>query len=312
MSGKIVTVVNRKGGVGKTTLTLGLADTFVEHAGSSSGQLERCVVAVDLDPQASLTRALLSNVAMDVEEGRLGQVLGAGRTLAAAVDQRLSSKTTEVANFLTHGVGRTGYHFSLLANDARGWDVERKGFKRHGEAKLGNALSSLLEQLSERYEYVLIDCPPGQTILAEAAIKMSNLILCPISPDYLSIWGLESFDAYMRELFPAEAPKRPPARFVFTKWRRKPTRYDPQDKLSEYVESFSEPSQYVTLLREVGGQSSGLARAIKMPFDPKLVLRLEGSPKPGRIWPFQRSYTADTVRELVNLGEAVKMELRCG
>ena len=116
----------------------------------------------------------------------------------------------------------------------------------------------------------------------------------------------------MRELFPDDAPHRPPARFVFTKWRRKPTRYDPQDKLSARVESFTQPDHYVTLLREVGGQSSLTSRAIKMPFDPKLVLRLEGSPRPGRIWPFTRSYTSDTANELVNLGEAVKRELHRG
>lgn len=307
-----MSVVNRKGGVGKTTLTLGLADTFVEHAGARAGQTERCVITVDLDPQASLTRALLSNADEEVDGQRLAQVLGDNRTMAAVLDHRLGSKTTDVANFLTHGVGRTGYHFSLLANDARGWDVERKGLKKHGEAKLVSALRSLLEQLSQSYEFVLIDCPPGQTVLAEAAIKMSDLVLCPISPDYLSIWGLESFDQYMRELFPEDAPHRPPARFVFTKWRHKPTKYDPQDKLSERVEGFRQPDHYVTLLREVGGQSSLAPRAIKMPFDPKLVLRLEGSPKPGRIWPFQRSYTSDTAKELVNLGEAVKRELYRG
>ena len=312
MTGKIVSVVNRKGGVGKTTLTLGLADTFVEHAGAKVGQAEHRVVVVDLDPQASLTRALLSNADQDADGGRLGEVLSANRTLAAALDHRLGSKTTNVGSYLTHGVGRTGYHFGLLANDARGWDVERKGLKKYGEAKLATALNALLKQLGETYEYVLIDCPPGQTILAEAAIKASDLILCPISPDYLSIWGLESFDQYMRDLFPEDAPHRPPARFVFTKWRQRPTKYDPQDKLSDRVEGFKQPDHYVTLLREVGGQAARAARAIKMPFDPKLVLRLEGAPRPGRIWPFARSYTSDTGRELLNLGEAVKRELDRG
>lgn len=312
MSGKIISIVNRKGGVGKTTLTLGLADTFVEYADPRSGQPEHCVVVVDLDPQASLTRALLSDLDTDSDGGRLVQVLDADATLAAALDQRLGSRTADVAPYLTHGVGRNGYPFSLLANDARGWDVERKGLKKHGEAKLAGALRGLLEQLAHRFSFVLIDCPPGQTVLAEAAIKMSDLILCPISPDYLSIWGLESFDEYMRELFPDDAPHRPPARFVFTKWRQKPTRYDPQDKLGARVEGFREPQNYVTLLREVGGQSSASPRAIKMPFDPKLVLRLEGSPKPGRIWPLLRSYTTVTGSELVNLSAAVKRELSCG
>lgn len=311
MSGKIVSVVNRKGGVGKTTLTLGLADTFVERADPTHGQFEHCVVAVDLDPQASLSRALLSDGGNDENGGRLDEVLSGGATLATAMERRLRSSRASVLPFLTHSVGRTGYPFSLLANNARGWDIERKGLKKHGETKLAKALCDLLDELSKEYQYVLIDCPPGQTILAEAAIKKSDLILCPISPDYLSMWGLESFDEYMRDLFPAESSHRPPARFVFTKWLSRPPSYNPQDRLGAHAQGFCAPRNYVTLLRENGAQTPH-SGPIKMPFDPKLVLRLEGSPRRGRIWPFNRSYTSNTGSELVNLRAAVEGELNRG
>lgn len=177
MSGKIISFVNRKGGVGKTTLTLGLADTFVEHADPRIEQPEHCVVVVDLDPQASLTRVLLSDGDTASDSGRLGEVLSADATLAAALEHRLGSKTADVTPYLTHGVGRTGYPFSLLANDARGWDVERKGLKKHGEAKLagalhGPALGILIDKLDAgRFKRAIPLVQRGKLRIAAAGLK---------------------------------------------------------------------------------------------------------------------------------------------
>ena len=125
---------------------------------------------------------------------------------------------------------------------------------RHFEPpeKLGSrhAVKAMLTDLASTYRYVLIDAPPGQTVVAEAAIQASDLVLCPTSPDLLSYWGLESFDQYLKEICAAE--DAPPARFVFTKFKKKAPKYDPQDRVHEWVNAFAEPDHYVTLLRETG------------------------------------------------------------
>lgn len=313
MTGKIVTIGNRKGGVGKTTLTIGLADALLDDVNMKDAANASLIVAVDLDPQASLTRALLHEPGNVEHGGRLGTVLKGKHTLAVALDEFLNNKTAQVDVHVTHRVGRTGFPFALLANDAGGWDIERHCLRKAGgEKKLKSTLKSLLLQLKKSYAYVLIDCPPGQTVIAEAALEASDLILCPIAPDYLSFWGLESFDAYLRELFADAGDERPSARYIFTKWRANPPAYDPQNKIAEEVARFAPPQQYVTLLHEVGGRPNVPPRAINMPFDPKLVTRLEGAPRPGRIWPFSKTFTSQTQIALKNLAVAVKQELQRG
>jgi len=311
VSGKVVSIVNRKGGVGKTSLTLALADTFVGETEQPYDPARPVVVAVDLDPQASLTRALLYDSSGPNEGGRLKAALDEGRTLASAIDDRLRRGQRRLEEYLTHGVGPAGFTYSLLANEARAWDVERKGLRKPGEAKLKAALAEVIDELARSYRYVLIDAPPGQTALAEAAIQRSDLLLCPIAPDHLSFWGLESFDEYLRELF-GGSNSQPPARFVFTKFKAKPPKYDPQNKIFESVSKFAHPHQYVTLLKEAGEASVFGGQPISLPFDPRLVSRLEGAPKPGRKWFWERIYTKNTRAELRRLALAVKKELYGG
>lgn len=311
--GKVVCIINRKGGVGKTTTTLGIADTLVGQVELPFIPGRKLVVAVDLDPQGSLTRALLSERGHVSEDGQLREVIKQHRTLAYALEARLTAPSISLDQFLKHGVGPTGATYSLLPNEARAWNVERQGVKRPGEAKLQWAFSRMIRDLAAEYEYVLIDSPPGQTALAEAAIRTSDLVICPITPDWLSFWGLESFDAYMRGLF-EETPEttRPRARFVFTKFRNNVSRTDPQNLINNFVEKFSAPDRYVTLLKEVGKEAHATGGPIRLPHDPKLVSRLEGSPSTSRIWPWTKVYTAPTQKALLMLVHAMKKELHHG
>ncbi len=308
--GKVVCIINRKGGVGKTTITLGIADTLVGQVEAPFTPGRKLVAAVDLDPQGSLTRALLSERGHVSEDGQLREVIKQRRTLAYALEARLTDSSISLDRFLKHGVGPTGATYSLLANEARAWNVERQGLKRPGEVKLQAAFTRMIRDLAAEFEYVLIDSPPGQTALAEAAIRASDLIICPITPDWLSFWGLESFDAYVRTLF-EEMPeaKHPKARFVFTKFRNRVSRADPQNTINDLVEKFRSPDRYVTLLREIGKEVDATGGPIRLPHDPKLLSRLEGSPSTSRIWPWAKFYSAPTQKALLTLVNAIKEEL---
>lgn len=310
MGGKIISVVNRKGGVGKTTLTLALADTLVGETDKPYRSAAPIVVAVDLDPQGSLTRALLHDPTQPTEQGRLRAAMDEKRTLAVALEKYLK-RPCPSDEFLTHGVGPSGFSYSLLANEANAWNVERSAIKSPGEIKLKQAVRAILEGLAQKYRYVLVDCPPGQTVIAEAAIQSADLVLCPTTADLLSYWGLESFDEYLRDVC-SDDQRQPPARFVFTKYKSKPPKYDPQNHVHKMVEQFKRPDRYVTLLREAGEGSAVGGGTIVLPFDPKLIARLEGAPKPGRLWPWERVYTRETQAALRRLVSAVKRELDHG
>jgi chromosome partitioning protein len=310
LPGKIVSVVNRKGGVGKTTVTLGLADTLIAETDKPYRAGAPVVLTIDLDPQGSLTRALLYDRRDPSKQKRLEEAFEKKRTVAALLHDNLQNASKDVKEYLTHGVGPVGKHYSTLANEATAWNVEHEAIRTAGETRLKAVVKAMLIEFAGIYRYVLIDAPPGQTLIAEAAIQASDLVLCPTSPDLLSYWGLESFDQYLKEICAGE--KAPPARFVFTKFKKKVPKYDPQDRVHEWVNRFSEPDHYVTLLREAGEKSAVGGQSINLPFDPKLVSRLEGAPNPGRQWPWTRMYTKDTQLALLRLVSAIKRELNSG
>lgn len=308
--GKIISIVNRKGGVGKTTLTLGLADTLIAETEKPYNAGNPVVVTVDLDPQGSLTRALLYDRKEGFQQEKLASTIKQGRTFANCIKDRLTAARINSDQFLTHGVGPVGKHYSMLANEASAWNVERWAIKTVGENELKAGVTEILNDLAAIYRYVIIDAPPGQTVVSEAAIQASDLVLCPTTPDLLSYWGLESFDRYLKDL--CGEGQGPPARFVFTKFKKKVPRYDPQDRVHDWVCAFKMPEHYITLLREVGGKSGEAELTINLPFDPKLVTRLEGAPSTSRQWPWIKMYAPDTQRELLRLVSAVKKELHSG
>jgi chromosome partitioning protein len=219
VAGKIISIVNRKGGVGKTTVALGLADTLIAETEKPYRAGTPIVVTVDLDPQGSLTRALLYDRSDPAKQTRLVKTFKDRQTFAACLDDHLRYAPKNANDYLTHGVGPIGKHYSMLANEASAWNVERQALRTAGEAKLKAAVGTMLTDLARIYRYVVIDAPPGQTVVAEAAIQSSDLVLCPTSPDLLSYWGLESFDQYLQEICAVE--DAPPARFVFTKFKKK-------------------------------------------------------------------------------------------
>jgi chromosome partitioning protein len=307
LAGKIISIVNRKGGVGKTTVALGLADTLIAETEKPYKAGAKVVLTVDLDPQGSLTRALLYDRNDASKQKTLQETFKENRTFAACLEDRLGRTSKEPSHYLTHGVGPIGKHYSMLANEASAWNVEREAVRTAGETRLKAAVKAMLTELADDYRYVLIDAPPGQTLVAEAAIQTSDLVLCPTSPDLLSYWGLESFDQYLKDICAGE--DAPTARFVFTKFKKKVPKYDPQDRVHGWVNDFVEPHHYVTLLREAGEKSAVGGQSINLPFDPKLVARLEGAPNPGRQWPWVRMYTRDTQLALLRLVSAIKMEL---
>jgi chromosome partitioning protein len=156
----IYTLVNQKGGVGKTTTAINLG-AYLAHYGQR-------VLIVDLDPQANATSCLgvdKRTVRGGVYETLLGEVSASGFIL---------HNTTLKLSLLPSSLSLAGAEVELVNEYGR-------------EMRLRKAIAPLID----RYDYILIDCPPSLSLLTVNGLAAAqNGILIPVQCEYLALEGL--------------------------------------------------------------------------------------------------------------------------
>lgn len=173
----IYTLVNQKGGVGKTTTAINLG-SYLAYYGQR-------VLLVDLDPQANATSSLKVNK-HTVRGGTYDAILN----------------STPVANFILHN---PRLKLSILPSSPAlaGAEVELVS-EMARESRLRTALS----HIADRYDYILIDCPPSLGLLTLNGIVAANDgVIIPVQCEYLALEGLsqltQTLDRVRSALFPA-------------------------------------------------------------------------------------------------------------
>ena len=157
--GKIIVVANQKGGVGKTTTSINLSASLAISGHS--------VLLVDLDPQANATSGL-------------GLTPNA---LPRTVYDCLVRATLPAEVLTSTGILRLSV---LPANaDLAGAEIELVAVP-HRES----VLKTVLEQLVEQYDYVLLDCPPALGLLTVNALVAATSLLIPVQCEYYAMEGL--------------------------------------------------------------------------------------------------------------------------
>jgi chromosome partitioning protein len=199
----VVSVINYKGGVGKTTLTANL--------GAELARRGRTVLLIDLDPQASLTFSFYTahEWERDLADGHtllqwFGSVLG-GKPLPLA--PFVLTPPTANALIARDGSGRLDLlvsHLGLIDVDLDfAADLGGSRFQ-HGSPGFLPLHRSLAEGLSAEefsgYDVVLIDCAPNFTMVTRTGIVASDHILVPARPDYLSTLGIDYLRRKLSEL----------------------------------------------------------------------------------------------------------------
>ena len=163
--GKVISLVNQKGGVGKTTTSINLS--------ASLAYLGKRVLLIDLDPQGNTTTGVginkgdINNSIYDVLTGR-----------CTCVEAMIKTKYKQLY-VLPATINLAGLDIELL----------EKSQQEPGFAK-GAQLKQHLEDIKDNFDFIIIDCPPALSMLTINAMTTSDSVLVPIQCEYYALEGL--------------------------------------------------------------------------------------------------------------------------
>ncbi len=167
--GKIISVVNQKGGVGKTTTAVNLA--------AGIGKLGFKVLIVDADPQGNTTSAY------GIDKQKLS---------ASVYDLLIGRAKAESAIIKTdfEGVDIIPCNMNLAGAEVELISIENR------EAQLKNALILV----KDKYDFIFIDCPPSLGLITINSLCASNSVLVPIQCEYFALEGLSQLISTIRQV----------------------------------------------------------------------------------------------------------------
>lgn len=183
----IVAMINWKGGVGKTTLSLALADFLSAiHA--------RNILVIDVDPQANASLSLLGNDAWEWAEEHKQTV---AEVFAWARNSRATGppvRAIQLIRPISRTIGALG-QLSVVASSPRLQEIEEKASQsdqawRYSSGSPYAVLQQSFLDIVREYDDVIIDCPPSTGMITLNALTLCSGYLLPAIPDHISTIGI--------------------------------------------------------------------------------------------------------------------------
>jgi len=157
--GKVISIANQKGGVGKTTTAINLA--------ASLAAIEHPTIVIDIDPQSNTTSGLgieSKTVTSSIYEVMIGGV---------EVSDAIRETELPFLDLIPSHINLVGAEIEMIDREKR----ER-------------ILQKAIKGLSDRYDFVIIDCPPSLGLLTINALTASDSVIIPVQCEYFALEGL--------------------------------------------------------------------------------------------------------------------------
>jgi chromosome partitioning protein len=181
---QIVTILNFKGGVGKTTTSIELAASLARHYG-------RRTLLVDLDPQASATFYVMEQDYWKTWK----EVKGTTYNLFDPHIQNFPIRNAIVRDVIQEKSPVLGFDLLPSNPDLVDVDLQLTDFVGH------TILQRYLEEVRDDYDYIICDCPPNFNPVTKNSLYASDAYVVPTVPDFLSTYGIGLLQRSVKKLF---------------------------------------------------------------------------------------------------------------
>lgn len=215
---RVISVINLKGGVGKTTTTVGLAQIL-------SVEFNKKILVVDLDAQTNATTMLIG-------EEKWMEVNKQKQTIAQLFYEGVyprSEKIFDINRAILKGVSNIDEVklVDMLPSSLDLIDIQEEVIKAprgiFSVIRPVDLLDKSLRKIKQKYDYILIDCPPNLGVITRNGLKVSDVYIIPTVPDVLSTYGIPQIISRVNKFSKELEKEIKPLGIVITKYREQST-----------------------------------------------------------------------------------------
>ena len=162
--GKVISLINQKGGVGKTTTSINLA--------ASLALLNKKILLIDLDPQCNATTGIGLN------KGNIEKSIYNVLNKTATINEDIIKTKYKNLYVLPANINLAGIDIELEQNDPNSNISKAERLKIH------------INQIKDDYDFIIIDCPPALGIITTNALTASDSVIIPVQCEYFALEGI--------------------------------------------------------------------------------------------------------------------------